>query len=508
MRWILELFSVACLTLLAELTNAARGGKKHMSIDKQIMDAAPDAGMFDVFHMMPGGDFKVMTELDILLTLDQYKRLRGKRQKVSSGPGRGRANGNRNGRRNGNQNWRRSRLVNRRRGSAGRQKRKADQDESLLWTDCKVYYEVDESFTTEDMQTLETAISEWTSVTCLEFIKSSTATSRVQFKNGAGCYSMIGMQPEPQVVALAPTCRTKGIIAHEIGHAIGWYHEHMRPDRDSFVSINFDAIPPRYHINFDKYTNDEINDHDVQYDYTSLMHYGNDALPGSIVALDPSFQDKMGQREGLSFKDIKLANIMYDCANIMGCTQRTCDFDGFQLYKSYKGSSSCQCWCDSGDVSDPLILCSELDSAPPKPSIRPTETPVVDLCRDVRSNCPELKAKGDCMSKLSLMMDICKQTCGFCGTGEGGGPEPCMDHDKGCPMMAAAGLCTTLEPVMEKQCPASCNLCPSPPDPCQIQKQVMALAAHYPNGTPRLTSFSLLTVIVSVVAVLHHSDYH
>lgn len=501
MRWIVNLLPVACLAMLAKCTHAARGGrKKQMSIDKLIMDAAPDAGMFDVFHIMPEGDVKVMTELDMLLTIDQYKKMRGKPDKKPSTPGRNKGNGNGNGR--GSQSQTPGRGGNRRRTRDGRrrQKRKADKDEDLLWPDCEVFYEVDESFTDEDLATLNLAIEEWTSKTCLQFIQDSSASSRLQFKNGAGCYSMLGRQPTPQVVALAPTCRTKGIIAHEIGHAIGWYHEHMRPDRDSYVSINFDAIPGRYHINFDKYTTDVIDDRGVEYDYTSLMHYGNDALPGSIVALDPSYQDKMGQREGLSFKDIKLANIMYDCANVMGCRPKTCDFDGFQLYKSFKGSAACECWCDSGDVNDPLVLCSSIDSAPPKPSIRPTETPVVNLCYDVRNDCPTLKERGECMSKISLMMDICKQTCGFCGVGGSGVSKPCMDHDKGCGMMAAAGLCLTLEPIMEKQCPESCNKCPSPPDPCQIQKDVLALAARSPNRASKATSLSLSLVFLIVAS--------
>ena len=49
-------------------------------------------------------------------------------------------------------------------------------------------------------------------------------------------------------------CSFMNVIQHEIMHAIGFYHEHNRPDRDNFITVveanvlvgkenNFDIIP-------------------------------------------------------------------------------------------------------------------------------------------------------------------------------------------------------------------------------------------------------------------------
>ena len=47
---------------------------------------------------------------------------------------------------------------------------------------------------------------------------------------------------EGQGVNLAGNCIRNGTIAHEIGHLIGFWHEHTRPDRDSYVEIVKDNV--------------------------------------------------------------------------------------------------------------------------------------------------------------------------------------------------------------------------------------------------------------------------
>ena len=45
-----------------------------------------------------------------------------------------------------------------------------------------------------------------------------------------------------QQLSIGPNCDTRGTVLHELLHALGFGHEHVRPDRDTFVRINFHRI--------------------------------------------------------------------------------------------------------------------------------------------------------------------------------------------------------------------------------------------------------------------------
>ena len=66
----------------------------------------------------------------------------------------------------------------------------------------------------------------------------------------------------------------KRIIVHELGHAIGFYHEQARPDRDGYVKINYQNVKKGKENNFQKKSTSQVNSRGVGYDYGSVMHYG------------------------------------------------------------------------------------------------------------------------------------------------------------------------------------------------------------------------------------------
>ena len=103
-------------------------------------------------------------------------------------------------------------------------------------------------------------------------------------------------------------------ILHELGHAIGFWHEQSRPDRDEYIRVLTENIASSQRSNFQ--IEEEINSLGVGYDYNSVMHYNNDTFGGgrlTIVAHDPTIP--VGRAVELSELDILQANLLYQCGN-------------------------------------------------------------------------------------------------------------------------------------------------------------------------------------------------
>lgn len=57
------------------------------------------------------------------------------------------------------------------------------------------------------------------------------------------CCSFVGKRGNgPQAISIGKSCDKFGIVVHELGHVIGFWHEHTRPDRDNHVQIVRDHI--------------------------------------------------------------------------------------------------------------------------------------------------------------------------------------------------------------------------------------------------------------------------
>ncbi|XP_069105547.1 zinc metalloproteinase dpy-31-like [Argopecten irradians] len=225
-----------------------------------------------------------------------------------------------------------------------RQKRKMSASITSLW-EMPIYYYYGGEHTPETEQNVESVIAEWSNLTCLNFSRASGPVTWEQGnKNNVtieftpnGCWSYVGKKENANNVQKVSVdgCVYRGRIAHELGHVIGFWHEQARPDRDDHVIIEAPNIMDNKHGDFVKLTWQDINSNGIPYDVGSVMHYGSTAFSKAgnptVVARKSNLQRALGQRHGLSFYDIKLANLVYcsDCCNNSQLAQ-PCKNGGYQ----------------------------------------------------------------------------------------------------------------------------------------------------------------------------------
>jgi len=90
------------------------------------------------------------------------------------------------------------------------------------------------------------------------------------------CLSLLGRQGGLQPIRLSDHCGVKEVL-HEILHAMGFVHEHSRPDRDQYVEIVWDNIEPQYRLQFEKVPDIWMGaTGDSPFDATSVMMYPTD----------------------------------------------------------------------------------------------------------------------------------------------------------------------------------------------------------------------------------------
>jgi len=139
-----------------------------------------------------------------------------------------------------------------------------------LWPNATVPYVIDGDLSDLQRQNVETAIAEWNDKTVISLVARTAEANYVRFRNIAvgNCRSRVGMVGGEQVIGLPPTGCSANAVTHEIGHAIGLWHEHQRVDRWKYVSIDVGNLDR----SLDNWFKAEHPGSDF-YDFASVMHY-------------------------------------------------------------------------------------------------------------------------------------------------------------------------------------------------------------------------------------------
>ncbi|KAL5017782.1 hypothetical protein ScPMuIL_003504 [Solemya velum] len=242
-------------------------------------------------------------------------------------------------------------------------KRAATARPERLWEYGVIPYEIEANFSGAHKALFKLAMRHWENYTCITFVERAPGHENyiVFTERPCGCCSFVGKRGNgAQAISIGKNCDKFGIVVHELGHVIGFWHEHTRPDRDKHVQIIYKNIMPGQEYNFNKLTESEVNSLGEQYDYGSIMHYARNTFaratyvdtilpqrkPGMVV------RPEIGQRVRLSPGDISQARKLYSCPV---CGRTLQESVGEFSHKPSSSNEMCQ-WRISATHGEKIVL--------------------------------------------------------------------------------------------------------------------------------------------------------
>ncbi|KAH0560879.1 hypothetical protein KQX54_009696 [Cotesia glomerata] len=114
-----------------------------------------------------------------------------------------------------------------------------------LWNLGIIHYEIDDIFTDFQRRIIKQGIRMWEECYYIENDQKNKGRSELSLADG---------------------CEEIHIILHELGHVLGFYHEHQHPDRDQYIEILHMNIQPGYQREFGRYSRAEVDTLRFPYD--------------------------------------------------------------------------------------------------------------------------------------------------------------------------------------------------------------------------------------------------
>jgi hypothetical protein len=169
------------------------------------------------------------------------------------------------------------------------------------WDFGVIPYELAPGFSDAERQRVLAAMQTWMQVAPIVWVPATTqfgvlAITRDELSGpeASPCFAFVGQggRGRPSRLNLGSACSNSShTIAHEMGHVLSLGHEHQRPDRDGYVTIDLTNLPPSLHSSFARGT---VSAYQMvgPYDYGSIMHYS--AFSGAIDRSRPTIRPNDG----------------------------------------------------------------------------------------------------------------------------------------------------------------------------------------------------------------------
>ncbi|KAI7789686.1 meprin A subunit beta-like isoform X2 [Triplophysa rosa] len=227
-------------------------------------------------------------------------------------------------------------------------------DKQLRW-EIPVPYVLSADLSMDSRGVILRAFEQFRLKSCIDFKLRTTEDFYISVEKREGCWSYIGRVSPGQSLSIGNGCGIIGIVEHEFLHALGFFHEQSRYDRDDYVTIKFENILSGYERNFDKYSENTTSIQGTPYDYTSVMHYNKNTFSNgngsTIVTRRPEFENVIGQRLDMSEYDAVELNTLYKCNSSTSFLDH-CSFDDESQCKMSVCSTSEHGWQRVSSVSD------------------------------------------------------------------------------------------------------------------------------------------------------------
>ncbi|KAK6745085.1 hypothetical protein RB195_011661 [Necator americanus] len=107
------------------------------------------------------------------------------------------------------------------------------------WPNGEIPYTLSSQYGAYSRSVIAKAMQEYHDKTCVRFVPRDVSrhVDYIYIHPDDGCYSLVGKTGGRQPLSLDSGCIQVGTIVHELMHAVGFFHEQSRQDRDEYIEI-------------------------------------------------------------------------------------------------------------------------------------------------------------------------------------------------------------------------------------------------------------------------------